>query len=129
MMLNHTVCKSAAVPILAAPLGLFPLVTERGLVKRILTPVRLVLGLEGPEAAREVNTGDYHIRPSPQLILAMGKVTGVPELTEVSLPELFAKCRLVKRVLRDDLLLPAAADLLLAVGEGALVPVAAAPSL
>ena len=76
-----------------------------------------------------MNTRDYHIRPSPQLILAMGKVTGVSELTEVSLPELFAKCRLVKRVLRDDLLLPAAADLLLAVGEGALVPVAAAPSL
>ena len=55
----------------------------------------------------------------------MGKVTTLPKLTEFSLPELFAKCRLVQRVLRDDLLLPAAPDLLLAVGEGALVPVAA----
>ena len=55
----------------------------------------------------------------------MGKVTAVSELTVLSLPELFAKCRLVQRVLGDDLLLPAAPDLLLAVGEGALVPVAA----
>ena len=52
-------CKSAAVSILAAPLGLFPLVTERGLVKRILAPVWLVLGLEGPEADHEVNTGEH----------------------------------------------------------------------
>ena len=46
-----TVSKSAAVPVLAAPLRLLPFVTEGRLVERVLTPVRLVLGLEGPEAA------------------------------------------------------------------------------
>ena len=55
-MMMPTVCKSAAVPILAAPLGFLPLVAECGLVKRILTPVRLVLRLERPEAAHTVTT-------------------------------------------------------------------------
>ena len=55
----------------------------------------------------------------------MCEVAAVSQLTELALPELFAECRLVERVLRDDLLLPAAPELLLAVSEGALVPVAA----
>ena len=53
---DATVCKSAAVPILAASLGFLPLVAECGFVKRILTPVRLVLRLERPETAHKVIT-------------------------------------------------------------------------
>ena len=91
--------KSAAVPVLAAPLGLLPLIAEGGLVKRILAPVWLVLRLERPESAHKVTTWGHYYQPSPQLILTMSKVTTLPKLTEFSLPELFAQGRLVQGVL------------------------------
>ena len=59
----------------------------------------------------------------------MCKVTALPQLTEFSLPELFAQGRLVQRILRDDLLLSTATDLFLAVSEGAFIPVTAGSRL
>ena len=110
-MSELTVGKSAAVPVLAAPLHLLPLVAEDGLVERVRAVVHLV-------------------RPQhPQLVLPVREVAVVAQLAVLALGELLAQRRLVERVEGDDALLAAGPDLLLGVGEAALVAVAAGAAL
>ena len=110
-MSELTVGKSAAVPVLAAALHLLPLVAEDGLVERVRAVVHLV-------------------RPQhPQLVLPVREVAVVAQLAVLALGELLAQRRLVQRVEGDDALLAAGADLLLGVGEAALVAVAAGAAL
>ena len=101
--------KSARISILAQIFSFFPLVTELGLVERVIAEICFFQRFQ-----------------HPQLITAMGKMTIVTQLTKVLLRKHLTKLGLVKRVLGYDSLFSAWSYLLLWMGKTTLVSVTAA---